>query len=183
MDRFSKQDQDRLAEHVATLALYFIEDPFANNWLPEICQKLGQINLVDLGWAIDRFLEGIATPRAEILWEVWLLKYWNLRRTGKPQPLTPEEADALTCWSLSVGKYFPDAVGTIKLTKIAAKFERTAFIYRLEKKELAKAYPEETAQLVLHCLSCASDQNRLFGRLPGFWTDLLQESVSPAILK
>jgi Domain of unknown function (DUF4020) len=181
INRFSKEDQNRLVGHIATLALYLIADPFANNWLPNICQSLTQENYVEFGWAIDRFLDGMDTLRAEIQWQTWLLKYWNLRRTGKPKPLSLEEADALTCWALSVGKHFPVAVETIKVTKIAAKFGRTGFIYRIQKKELAKAYPEETAQLVLHCLKHGSDQNRLLGRLQELWTDLHQQGISSEV--
>jgi hypothetical protein len=174
--------QEILVTHIATLALYFMEDPFANEWLPHIAQKLTDENLIWLAEAIDRSLDDMDTALGETKWERWLLRYWKLRQIGIPQPLSLKEGDVLACWALSVGKQFPEAVEMIKSIRIAAAFGYTAFFYRLRKKQLAKAYPKATADLVLHCLRSTRDHFAVWMQLVDIWNDLREAKVSAGTL-
>ena len=168
--------------HSAVLALYLTEDPFADGWLPQTAQKLTEANLIRLAEAIDHFLEDMDVVRVETKWVRWLSRYWELRQMGIPQALSPQEADGLACWALSAGKHFPEAVEMIKSIPIAAVFGRTAFFYRLRKKELAKAFPEATAELILLCLNATRDPFIMLGQLTDVWNDLRHEKPSPVTL-
>ena len=182
IERLTEGIQEILVTHIAILALYLMEDPFADGWLPQTIQKLSDANLIRLAEAIDRFLEDMDALRVEAKWERWLSRYWELRQMGIPQALSQEEADSLACWSLSAGKHFPKAVEMIKRSPIAAVFGHTAFFYRLRKKELAKAFPQATAELVLVCLKASRDRFAHSGQLPGVWNDLRQEKPSSVTL-
>jgi hypothetical protein len=180
IESFPERIQKALVTHIAILALYFMEDPFIDDWLPQIANKLGDENLIRLAEAIDRFLDDMHMERGETKWERWLLRYWELRRIGIPRILSPQEGDRLACWALSVGKHYPEAVEIIKSTPLGAAFGHTAFFYRLRKKELATAYPQATAELVLVCLKASRDRCANSGQLAELWSDLRQKKLSAA---
>ena len=92
----------------------------------------------------------------------------------------------MACWSLSVGKHFPQAVQMITSTTIAGAFllfEILRFsIYRLNKKQLANSYPQEVADLVLFCLKTARDGSFAGPHLVALWNVLRSAEVSKSIL-
>jgi SIR2-like domain/Domain of unknown function (DUF4020) len=182
IDRFPEKIQERVVAHVATSALYLIDDPFADGWLPRMCEHLSGENLTRLAIGIDRLLDDSDIVRCEAAWDRWLLSYWNFRRLGTPRPLSHEEADAMACWSLSVGKYFPKAAEMTKSTPIAAAFRHTAFLYRLKKKKLANSYPQQVAELVVFCLKSARGGLFVGSHLIDLWNALRSAEISESVL-
>jgi hypothetical protein len=67
-----------------------------------------------------------------------------------------------------------------KSTQISGVSGRTGFFYRLGKKELAKAYPGATADLVLYCLQSAREQFAIGKPLADLWSDLRGAKVAAA---
>jgi hypothetical protein len=182
IDQLPVKLQESAVRHVTTAALYLLDDPFASGWLPRICEHLPSKMLTHLALTIDRMLEDSDTVRCEAAWERWLLSYWKFRRLGTPQPLSPEEGDGMACWSLSVGKHFPQAVGMIKSTPIAAVFRHTAFLYRLNKTQLTSRYPQEVAELLLFCLKKSGERFAPQSQLIVVWKALGETKISASTL-
>lgn len=104
-----------------------------------------------LSWRQEtlQFLDESEPATAEGIWTRWLRQYWQARLLGTPKSLSAGEANAMACWSLSVGKHVPDAVTLVAEMGNTVTFEHTALLYRIEEKRLAEQYPNATAALVL----------------------------------
>jgi hypothetical protein len=92
------------------------------------------------------------TATAERVWTRWLKDYWKLRWHGTPKPLLGREANHTACWALSVGYDFPEAVKIVASMADVISFENDPLLYRIDRKGLAKTYPEATADLLLYYL-------------------------------
>ncbi len=175
--------QERLAMHIAYLAVFLLVDPLKDGWLSTTVQELGTQNLVQFAEAIDRILEELSTERCETLWDLWLRKYWQERQIGLPQPLSSREAEAMACWGLSVGRHFPEAVRMAMATPEIGMFANSALLYRIRKKELIKPYPQSVADLLLLVLKRATRYVPASPQFDSLWQDLQGAEVSADTLR
>lgn len=182
--QLEKRTREHLIYHIAGIALFRLENPLLNNWLPNQVQKLDDDERIQLAAAIDRSLGEIDVSIAEKIWERWLAEYWKMRALNTPKPLLPKEATEMVCWALSVGRYFPDAVRLIPSLGREIDFEHAGLFWRIDKKKgLARMYPEATADLILFCLEFPLEYFFADEHTANVWRDLSQSGVTPEKLR
>jgi Domain of unknown function (DUF4020)/SIR2-like domain len=138
--------------HIATVAIFCLENPLEDNWMSTLLQKLEDRDREELAEDFDHFLRDANPAIAEGVWERWFKKYWEMRLHGLPRPLLPKEANAMVVWPLGFGKYFPEAVRLALRLPSDVRFDHVDLFVRLKEKDLASIFPRETADLVLFVL-------------------------------
>jgi len=177
--QFSDRVREGLIYQIAGVILFRIENPLAQDWLPNVLQKIQDDDRVKLAATIDRYLSEIQVPIAEKLWERWIEVYWNMRLLGSPKPLLAKEANEMACWALSVGRYFPAAIKLAISMKSVLTFESTPAFYLIDKKTgLASNYPDAVADLVLLYLGAPLNYFYHDEHVNNVWADLCQGGVS-----
>jgi hypothetical protein len=180
ISRSSKLPQnvrEHVMHHIAGIALFRMDNPISNNWIIRVLTSIEAQDREQLAATMDHYLDDTTPAVSEKLWERWLKSYWDMRLLGTPMPLSPKEAKEIACWSLSVGSHFPEAVKLVESMGDAVSFEHTALLYRIDKKGLAKSYPDATADLILFYLR--NPENQFYGddEMTKIWQDLKQGHV------
>lgn len=177
--QMSDRVRETLVRQIAGVALFRIENPLADSWLPNVIQKLQDKELKELTWTIGRYLGDVETAVSEKIWEKWLADYWKMRLLNTPKSLLPKEANQMACWAFSVGRYFRDAVQLAISMKAILSFEHEPIFLRLdEKKELVRKYPDASADLIL--LYFQSPINYFFAseHVTNVWRELCQSGAA-----
>ncbi len=165
--------------HITGLVLYRLADPLANGWLIGVVRALSEQDLSSLATSIDQALNHVDTSTAEATWERWLKRYWEERTLGRPKPIGANEAKAMGCWALSLGRHFPDAVKLVSAFDPVPRFEHIGFLSRIDSKDLARAYPAATADLLLVYFSAPDLHVYVDETLQNIWRTLVDAKLDP----
>jgi len=180
---FTEQIRNQLVAHIATVAVFLIENPLGNKWLPSVLQRLEENDQIGLARFLPRFLEDANPVLAEGVWERWFKGYWQMRLLGMPKPLLPKEAREMVSWPIVFGKYFPQAVELACSPQDLAALEDSRLFEQLQKKGLTKAFPQATAKLVLFFLRAKPPFFRLSDEVKEVWRALKSGGVSVSELR
>jgi hypothetical protein len=175
----SDKVREQLVYQIAGVALFRIEDPLKDGWLSNVLLKLEDKYLEQLSSTIDRYLGDVETPVAEKIWESWLANYWEMRLSNTPKALLQREANEMACWSLSVGRYFPQAVKFSESMKSILNFENESIFYRMDKKkEIVRNFPDAAADFILLYLQSPLSYFFAEEHVKNVWQDLRNSNVS-----
>jgi hypothetical protein len=187
---FPKEIRNQLMAHIATVAVFFMENPLATKWLPGVLLKLEDKDRVELARLLPRFLENANAAVAEGVWERWFKEYWKMRLLGMPKPLLAKEANEMVSWPVIWGKYFPEAVelallldGPLLSVEGLVAFENSRLFDQLHEKSVAKAFPQAAAKLVLFFLKTKPPFFCLSDEVKEVWRALKSGGVSVAELR
>lgn len=172
-----------LANHIAGVALFRLENPLKDEWLLGVMQVLPDEDRCRLAATVDRSLEESDVAIVEGIWSRWLREYWDMRLLGIPQPLLAREANEMACWAFSVGRFFPDAVKMVEKMSDSLSFEQTLLPYRMDKKGLAKVHPEAAAELLLLYLQAPNTRLYEDEHLRNVWRLLCEANISSTLLR
>ena len=180
---FPEDVHNQLLAHIATVAVFFIENPLANKWLPGVLMKLDDKDLSELARVLSFLLENAAPAVAEGVWERWLKAYWEMRLLGMPRALLTEEANEMASWPMISGKYFPEAVELALSLRGLVAFENWRLFEQLQQKGVAKAFPQPVAKLVLFFLKTKPQFFYLSDEVKEIWRVLKSGGAPDAELK
>jgi len=180
---FPKELREHLVGHVAGVAIFRIQDPMADDWLPSVLRMFEDKDREKLAQQFDSLLNDTASAITESVWERWFKRYWEMRLLGIPSPLLKIEANKMVSWPLGFGKYFPEAVKLAVSSKELVAFEHSDLFYRLEKKNIARAYPRATAELVQYFLETRPKYLYLSDEARAVWKSLKESGLSAVLLK
>jgi hypothetical protein len=152
ISRFSDETRERLIDHIAGISVFRIDNPLADDWLFKILNGIEPGGRVELARAFDRLLEDATPQVTESVWGRWFKRYWETRLLQIPKPLVTKEANEMVSWPVGFGKYFPDAVQLVLRLGNAVQFEHSDLLCRLQRRGLAKAFPEATGELLIFYL-------------------------------
>jgi hypothetical protein len=184
--RASSQSDDvrrAIIMHITGLALYRLSDPLSNGWLPNVIRTLDEHDLCSLAAEIDHALSHVNVSTAEGIWERWLKRYWEERILGRPKPFGLDEAKHAGCWALSTGKYFPESVKLVAALQPTPRFEHIGFLSRIDSKQLARAHPAATADLLLVYFGAPDLHPYADDTLRNIWRALVQANLPPQQLR
>jgi SIR2-like domain/Domain of unknown function (DUF4020) len=150
------RDDDRqgFAGYMANVALF--GSGFAHfNGLVKLLMKDAPLqDLVAWTNAVGWVLRELEPQQTAGLWEQVLCSHINNRVSGKPTPITVEEASALAHWTVHLGDHFEEAAALV--SKMPGRLEPDShLLYLLGKSDLPARFPSAVALLLTQLLQSA----------------------------
>ena len=175
---FSGRHGDSFAAHIASIAVFGVDDPLKNGWLLRYIAQFEsgiRAHFAEIIWQLLGQME--ADPRSN-LWRRWLCRYWSDRNAGKPVPLAEEEIQWMRLWPLHLGEHFSASVQLLLRSgspKLQRNFSQEEF--ELVRRHIEKA-PEASADYLIWTFLT---MGRLYedGKAAEFVQMLEERSVSP----
>jgi hypothetical protein len=145
------KNRERFAEWIAHIAVFWMNDPLDNNWLPDFLRKVEEQDRIYFASRMRRQLKGMEPERKTRLWERWLKRYWEGRNQGTPISLSDEELIKMVEWIDELEPLFPEVVEVICSGRIP-KFKHTSFFSQLanDKTTITTGYPTDSARLLAY---------------------------------
>jgi hypothetical protein len=184
----SQEEQDserigkRIAEHLAWLCIWLVDDPMANDWLLSSIRAMAVENRRDFAREIKKQLATLSSEEIEKRWDGWLSKYWSVRASGVP-PLDPAEATYMFNWAVYPHKHTSDAVALALSISAIAVFSHTAFIRELRKFKMVESQPAEAAKLLLAFLERSPKWFHIGEDPKKLWQSLVAANVTKSVLE
>ena len=133
---------------LTAMLTYFVDDPIAV-WLPEFFKQADSDDRRSFARSIGSILRSMSAEQQQELWERWLNRYWQNRLLGIPEPLEPDEVDAMHAWLPVLGELFSEAVEyAIQMPPTIS--EHNLILHEINSTRLWSKNPEATAQLLIH---------------------------------
>lgn len=142
-------EQHRFIEHVLAIAVYWMEDPIRDGFIPEFLRVVGEEQRVALASQMQSFLMNMKEEAKAELWSRWLRGYLVGRNEGIPVPYSGKELAETVEWLCELETVFDDAVEVI-CHGPTPHFEHTLLFHRMKDTRLAEDHPESTATLLAH---------------------------------
>ena len=143
--------------HLASIAIFGIEDPLKSGWLTDFLKSVDTKDRVFFASAIQLVLTSVKEEAKKNLWDRWLDRYWADRITGIPAPITSEEQKDMISWSLVLEPVFDQVVEKICSSQ-APNLEHINLYHNLYEGKFATKHPAGIIKLLTHLLPAASVQ-------------------------
>ena len=114
LEEFDESTSESFVQHVAAIAVYGVEQPWLDGWLPRYLEKFTLPERRTFAETVRRILEGMSPEASAELWERWLKTYWRDRTVNKPVALNSQEVDHMVPWPLYLHSKFAEAVELLK---------------------------------------------------------------------
>lgn len=106
----SDHQRQRLAGHLASIALHSEHNPLRDGWLMNMTAELDPETRVRLIDEIAESLSQLDPTAIETAWQTWMRDYWQQRLNSIPIAVTDDEATSLAGWTVALDNSFDEAV-------------------------------------------------------------------------
>ncbi|RPI78818.1 MAG: DUF4020 domain-containing protein [Desulfobacteraceae bacterium] len=146
-----QKSRERFAEWVAHIAVFWMDDPLNNNWVPDFLMNIEEQDRINFASRIGRQLKNMESEKKIGLWKRWLKRYWEDRNQGMPVPLADGELVKMMEWIVELEPVFSEVVEVICNGRIP-EFKHTSFFSQManDKATITTVYPTDSARLLVH---------------------------------
>lgn len=103
----------QLYKHVAVVIYSCLVDVNQDGWLKEFLLGLSVGQRTAWANQMEFVLRDFPNDRKQVIWDKWMLEYWQGRLHGKPCRLENDEAGEMVEWALAMEPVFPAAVDLV----------------------------------------------------------------------
>ncbi len=141
----------RVAHHVAGIALYGLADPL-HEWLPRFLQSTRIEQRVDFASHVWYLLHHMRPETKAHVWPRWLKQYWQQRNQGVPIPWDRRELEHMAEWVIELEPCFEEAVNVFTEGP-APVVAHTLIFHRFGETRIPEEHADALARYALHFLA------------------------------